>query len=44
MFTKSKKVGSGQYGVYKRVIDWDAIIAWLVVGGIAVLLLSTCAA
>jgi len=42
MFTKKKKIGGGQYGVYKTVIDWDALGSWLIVGGVAVFLLAMC--
>ena len=42
MFTKKKKIGGGQYGVYKDVVDWDAVWGWVVMGGIALFLLAMC--
>jgi len=42
MFTKPRKIGGGQYGVYDTVIDWDAV--WVAIGWlfIALVVLKAC--
>lgn len=42
MFTKQTKVGGGQYGVYKTVIDWDAVWGAVAMVAIAAVMLKAC--
>jgi len=42
MFTKSVKVGGGQYGVYKTVIDWETVGLAVFWGFIVLVLLKAC--
>ena len=42
MLTKDVEVGRGGYRITKKVIDWDAVWGWVIMGGIALFLLSMC--
>jgi len=42
MFTKKVKVGGGQYGVYKDVIDWETVGLVTFWGLVALFLLKAC--
>ena len=40
MFTKRKEIARGGYRVTKKVIDWDAVLGALVLGGIAIAVIA----
>ncbi|MEM6463202.1 MAG: hypothetical protein AAF724_14925 [Pseudomonadota bacterium] len=40
MFMKDKEVGRGRFRVTKKVIDWNAVLGALVLGGIVIAVLA----